>query len=169
MNRSALIRVPLGWGNVSNLASKINPQQVERLAEKPERQTVELRSPDGSAFAHLLLAGMTMAAEWGLTHPKESLEIAEISHVKENIHSPGCGDRGLGELATSCVESSEKLLQTRDMFERDGIFPPLVISHFAKLLQNENDKDLNHRLMALPDDEKLKESMRIMHRDIHRH
>src|SRR5512140_269602 len=68
LNRSAMIRVPLGWSNLNNLAQRLNPQEQISLRQDEGRQTVELRSPDGSALIHLLLAGITMAAEWGLTH-----------------------------------------------------------------------------------------------------
>jgi glutamine synthetase len=43
MNRSTLIRVPLGWSNL------------------------------GSAITHLLLAGIAMAAEWGATHEESAV------------------------------------------------------------------------------------------------
>jgi glutamine synthetase len=167
MNRSALIRVPLGWNNLSNLASVVNECKVEPIDKHLHRQTVEIRSPDGSGNAHLLLSGITLAAEWGLSNKEKSLDIAKNSYVSTNIHSSGIQNE-LPELATSCVESSEKLLQHRALYERDNIFPPQVISYVAAQLQNENDKDLNQRLLSLPDDEKLKESRRIMHRDIHK-
>lgn len=168
MNRSALIRVPLGWGAVSNLTKIINPQQKTKLSAEIGRQTVELRSPDGSCNAHLLLAGITLAADWGLSHSKESLELAKQSYVSVNIHESKTV-RDLPELATSCAESAEILLQQRDLYERDGIFPKEVVEYMSSMLQNENDKGLNKRLMALPDDEKLQECRRIMHRDIHKH
>ena len=79
MNRSALIRVPLGWNNLSNLASVVNDCPVEPLEKRLYRQTVEIRSPDGSANAHLLLSGITMAAEWGLSNKEKSLDIAKNS------------------------------------------------------------------------------------------
>lgn len=166
-NRSALIRVPLGWNNLSNLASVVNDCKIDPMSQKAYRQTVEIRSPDGSGNSHLLLAGITMCAEWGLTNKKESMDLAINSHVSTNIHDSATHNE-LAELATSCVESSEKLLQHRNLYERNNIFPPQVISHVASMLQNENDKDLNQRLLSLPDDEKLKESRRIMHRDIHK-
>jgi glutamine synthetase len=167
-NRSALIRVPLGWSNVNNLAMKVNQQQKKKLDTQECRQTIELRSPDGSAFVHLLLAGMTLAADWGLSKGKESLEIANHCHVSVNIYnSPVYAT--LNELPTSCSESAEILLQHRDDYERAKVFPPNVITYIAKRLQNENDKNLNNRLMALPDDEKLKDSRIIMHRDLHTH
>ena len=49
LNRSAMIRVPLGWSGKSNLAKKLNPQQSPGYKDPEGRQTVELRSPDGSA------------------------------------------------------------------------------------------------------------------------
>ncbi len=165
-NRSALIRVPLGWGNVDNLAAKVNPQQKEKFDKLNGRQTIELRSPDGSANAHMLLSGMTLAVEWGLTHKNEALELAEISHTSVNIHS---ATSELPELPTSCAESSENLLRDRQLYQRDDVFSSTLINFVANMLQNENDKNLNKRLMALPDDEKLRDSRRIMHRDIHKH
>ena len=167
-NRSVLIRVPLGWTNVSNLAQKINPQQKDPLLDEPNRQTVELRSPDGSALSHFLLSGATMAADWGLKNEKESLNIAKQSHVSVNVHSSP-SDTDLAELSTSCVESAEMLMQHRYLYERDNVFPAEVINYISTTLQNENDKNLNKRLMAMPDDERQKESRRIMHRDIHKH
>ncbi|MFC2129808.1 glutamine synthetase beta-grasp domain-containing protein [Bacteroidota bacterium] len=166
MNRSALIRVPLGWNNVDNLAKKVNLQQKSEL-KFDSRQTVELRSPDGSCNSHLLLAGITMAAEWGLYNEKESLKIAGQSQVTGDIHGSE-NVKELPELAASCVESAEKLLENRAIFERKGIFPAKVIDYIAKQLQNEDDKNMNKRLMALPDEEKLRQSRSIMHRDIHK-
>jgi glutamine synthetase len=166
-NRSALIRVPLAWTKAKNLAQKINPAQEEPLNYENSRQTVELRSPDGSANAHLLLSGITMAVEWGLSNAKTSIEIAKMCKVPANIQSsPNFSE--LSELATSCAESSEKLLQQKDLYERDNIFPSQVINYVAKLLQSENDRYLNSRLLAMAEEEQIVESRRIMHRDIHR-
>ncbi|MFP4529598.1 MAG: glutamine synthetase, partial [Candidatus Kapaibacterium sp.] len=167
MNRSALIRVPLGWSNVENLADIVNPGRSEKIENPDSRQTVELRSPDGSAHTHFLLAGITMAAEWGLANPDFALEIADRCHVEGNIHDHGT--ENLDQLATSCAESAEKLIKDRSLYVRDGIFTDRMIDHMAELLRKENDKELNKRLMSLPEAEKLDESRRIMHRDLHKH
>lgn len=166
-NRSAMIRVPLGWNNLDNLAQKINTQQIDAYIQDESRQTVELRSPDGSANAHLLLAGMTMAAEWGFSNSEQALRIANESYVTGNIHSNPQYDH-LPELATSCVESSEKLLQHKNLYERDGIFPNRMINYIANYLEHENDRNLNKRLMALSEEEKKYESRRIMHKNLFR-
>jgi len=168
MNRNALIRVPLGWTKVRNLAMRINPQQKDELKDLKHRQTVELRSPDGSAFAHLLDAGLVMAAEWGLTHP-ESIEISAKHYTKGNAPEEKEKLQYLQSLPASCAESSRLLLQQRDMYERNNIFPSIMITYFSQLLQSENDGNLNKRLLDMTVEERLSESRRIMHKDLHRH
>jgi glutamine synthetase len=168
MNRSAMIRVPLAWTKINNLASKINPQQTDKIDSSESRQTVELRSPDGSANAHLLLSGITLAADWGLTNKEQSLDLAKKSHVSVNIHGSSL-EQELPNLAQSCVESSEKILQDRSLYERNNIFPPKVISYVAKSLQKENDQYLNSRLMSLDEEERSYQYRRMMHRDLHKY
>ncbi len=168
MNRNALIRVPLAWTSARDLAGEINPDTFTPLNDDSSRQTVELRSPDGSANAHLLMAGITMAAEWGLSNKKDSLALTDACYVTAEASNSLSG-ANLSELAASCYESAEKLLDNRSIFEREGIFPPFVVSYIADILQHENDRDLNGRLMALPEKERLYQSRRIMHRDVHKH
>jgi glutamine synthetase len=168
MNRSAMIRVPLGWSKLNNLAERLNPQQKERVTEIEGRQTVELRSPDGSALIHLLLAGITMAAEWGMTS-NESLALAEKLYVTGNIFQDGKLLKSLTALPTSCVESAKILNERRGMYERSGIFPPSIIDYVATMLQKENDEHMNQKLVDLPADDRLHETRKIMHKDLHRH
>ena len=168
LNRSAMIRVPLGWSQGSSLARRLNPQQQVDYEEVRGRQTVELRSPDGSAIVHMLLAGIAMAAEWGLTHP-ESEKKAESLYVTGNIFRDKRLLRKLPALPSSCVESARNLLKKRAWYERDGIFPSSIIDYIVKLLRDENDLDINSRLVDLPADERLHETRKIMHKDLHRH
>jgi glutamine synthetase len=168
LNRSAMIRVPLGWAKANNLAYKLNPQQKERFQEPEGRQTVELRSPDGSAIVYLLLAGVTMAAEWGLTNP-DSLEVADKLYVTGSIFGNEELLSKLPALPKSCVESSRILLQKRHLYERENIFPSSIIEYVAKLLQAENDEGMNQYLVDLPADDRLHETRKVMHKDLHRH
>lgn len=168
MNRSAMIRVPLGWAKVKNLAQRVNPQQTQGLEETDGRQTVELRSPDGSALVHLLLAGITMAVEWGMTHD-EALTLAERLYVSGNIFKEERLLKNLPALPTSCVESSRLLLSKRALYERDGVFPPGVIDYVASILRAEQDEHMNKTLVDLPADDRLHATRKIMHKDIHKH
>jgi glutamine synthetase len=169
LNRSAMIRVPLGWSKKDNLAALVNPQQTDAFHETIGRQTVELRSPDGSAIVHLLLAGIAMAAEYGLSRPDEALALAEKLYVKGNIFHNKELLGSLPILPKSCVESARILLEKRELYERDGIFPPSVIAYIAKLLDAEKDEAMNQRFADMPADDRLLETRKIMHKDLHRH
>lgn len=168
LNRSAMIRVPLGWSKMNNLAQKLNPKQKADFPKSDKRQTIELRSPDGSAIGHLLLAGITMAAEWGLTNP-ESLKIANEYYVSGNIFQDEKLLNKLPALPRSCVESARILLKKRNLYERESIFPSSIIEYVVKLLQTENDENMNQHLADLPTEDRLHETRRIMHKDLHRH
>jgi glutamine synthetase len=175
LNRSAMIRVPLGWSNVRHLSKILNPQDTKDFETAGSRQTVELRSPDGSAIIHLLLAGIVMAADWSFKEDRTlfkdngPLELAEKLYIKGNIFTDKELLKKLPALPTSCVQSSRILLKKRELFERDGIFPPSVVEYVARLLQEENDEFMNKKLVDLPADDRLLETRRIMHKDIHRH
>ncbi|MCX6156287.1 MAG: glutamine synthetase family protein [Candidatus Kapabacteria bacterium] len=168
MNRSSLIRVPLAWTKTNNLAMKINPQQTEPLNNVESRQTVELRSPDGSAFSHLLLAGIAMAVDWGFADKKAS-EIALASYSSGNSNENKAKFAGLPSLPASCAESAKILRQQRSLYERENIFPASVINYVASLLEQENDVNLHKRLLDMSADERLTESRRLMHKELHRH
>ncbi len=165
-NRNALIRIPLAWTKKNNLAMEINPAEKEKFEHLTSRQTVELRSPDGSALVHLLLAGICVSANWGLSNPEKAINLAKMYEVKKQ--DVGSLSQELEVLGTSCVESSEKLLRHRAFYESDGIFPSRVIDHYVAQLQNENDKDLNKRLLSLPEEERIIESRRLMHKNLFR-
>jgi glutamine synthetase len=175
MNRSAMIRVPLGWANARHLSRGLNARDGEAFKAEENRQTVELRSPDGSAITHLLLAGMVMAADWafrgdaGLFQKATPLDLAERLYVKGNIFTDAGLMKRLPVLPASCVESGRLLLEKRDLYEREGIFPPSIIDYVARLLQAENDEFMNRKLADLPADDRLLETRRIMHKDLHRH
>jgi glutamine synthetase len=175
-NRSVLIRVPLGWNNVPGLSRKVNPQDAQGFTRAESRQTVELRSPDGSASVHLLLAGLVMAADWGfgtakstLVAGKSALELAEYLYVKGNIFEDKELLKRLPELPASCVESGRLLLKKRGLYERDGVFPASVIDFAARMLEAEKDEFMNQSLLIdLPVDQRLIATRKIMHKDLHR-
>jgi glutamine synthetase len=168
LNRSAMIRVPLGWSKISNLVQKLNPQQKESFPDREGRQTVELRSPDGSAIIYLLLAGITMAAEWGLTHP-DALDLANRLYVTGNVFKDTKLLSKLPSLPKSCMESSRIIEKKRELYERENIFPPSIIDYVSDLLKKENDENMNQYLVDLPADDRLHETRKIMHKDLHRH
>jgi len=167
-NRSALIRVPLGWSRESNLARVVNPGEPDSFTDERGRQTVELRSPDGSASFHLLLAGLATAAEYGLTSD-ETLELARSTRVQGNVFDNEELLHRLEALPKSCVSCSRLLEERRAMYEEFGVFPSRVLDHQVQLLAREDDENLNADLAKMSAEERLTKTRRLMHKDIHRH
>ncbi|MCP5108043.1 MAG: glutamine synthetase [bacterium] len=145
-NRSVLVRVPLGWLGVENMLKDANPKEPDNTSQHMNTQTVELRSPDGSANVHQLLAGMTVAALQGL-EMADSLKIAEELYVSEDAGK--C--KHLEQLPASCFEAAESLLANREFYERYGIFPPGMIDKLANDLKAHNDKNLSEKLFGNAD------------------
>ena len=146
-NRSVLVRVPLGWLNIGSIAKDANPQEEEEYLESMNNQTVEFRCPDGSANTYLLLAGLTVAARHGL-EMANALELAKKLYVDVNIFASDQSEvqKRLPQLPTSCWQSAESLLKDREIYQKDGVFPPIVIDKIAEKLKSYNDKDLSEKL-----------------------
>ncbi len=166
-NRSALIRVPLGWSETADLASRVNPGEPSAFTDERGRQTVEIRSPDGSALFHLLLAGLTTAAEYGLC-TEGMVELALRTKITGNIFSDEELLRRLEPLPGSCAAAARLLQANRALYERGGVFPPRVIEYVIELLMREDDTALNSNLSKMTADERLTATRHVMHRDIHR-
>ena len=152
-NRSVLVRVPLGWLNVNDMARDANPQDKGISSKFMDSQTVEFRCPDGSANIHLLLAGLAVAARHGL-EMDEVLELANKLYVDVNIFADehkGIQEK-LPQLPASCWESAESLLKDREIYQRDGVFSPIVIDEIVKKLKSYNDKAMSERLYGKEDE-----------------
>jgi glutamine synthetase len=156
-NRSVLVRVPLGWNGAMNMIKDANPADKTDFPDMPSKQTIELRSPDGSADIYMLFAGIVIAVEHGL-ELEESLERAADLYVdydifKNNGRRP---EKKLESLPASCWESAICLNDQRAFFERDGVFPAGVIDYVIERLKSFNDKGLSERLYKKNDEiEKL--------------
>ncbi len=152
-NRSVLVRVPLGWNGAMNMIKDANPADVSEFQEMPVKQTVELRSPDGSADLYKLFAGIVIAVEHGL-EMQDSLKMAEELYVSYNVFNKGgnTSNKKLESLPSSCWESAENLLAKREFFEKDGVFPSVVIDYIVAQLKAYDDKDLSERLFKKQDE-----------------
>ncbi len=146
-NRSALVRVPLGWQNIGDMARDANPQQSIASAPHVDGQTVEIRSPDGSAQVYLLLAGLAVAARHGL-EMENALDVAARQYVGVNVFSEEHRDvrDSLPHLPVSCAQSAVALLGQRAVYEQDGVFPPAVIDGTAAKLASYNDEGMTKRV-----------------------
>lgn len=144
-NRSVLVRVPLGWVGVGNrMLRDANPlESADEMSAIENNQTVELRSPDGSANAHLLLAGMAMAALHGL-ESSDSLRLAEELYVRADASKIP----NLRQLPASCHESAACLLRDRARYEDGGVFPAGLIDALAKNLKAYDDLNMSEKMFG---------------------
>jgi len=145
-NRSVLVRVPLGWLGVENVIYDANPKEPKDLKAQMNNQTVELRSPDGSANVHQLLAGLTIAALYGL-EKEDSLEISQTLYVDEDAAQ----SIGLQQLPASCWEAAEILEDSRHIYENDGVFPSYMIDKIVQDLKVFKDKNLSEKMFGNAD------------------
>lgn len=146
-NRSVLVRVPLGWIAKTSMIKNANPQEKDKVPYIPGKQTVELRSGDGSADLYHFIAGIIVAAQHGL-EMKDSLKKAEELYVDVNIFDDKNKAKleRLEQLPTSCWESAETLEKYRNYFEKTGIFPKGTINRFINHLKSYKDKNLSEEL-----------------------
>ena len=152
-NRSALVRVPLGWlHGVGNMIQDANPLEPFEDRDFSSKQTFEFRVPDGSADLYLLMAGLLIATRHGLMM-ENSLEKAEKLYVPINIFDGSFKDnlKDLDELPASCHDSAERLAERRSIFEENGVFPTGSIDAIIKALKAFEDKDLSERLYGKDD------------------
>lgn len=141
-NRSVLVRVPLGWTGEKDMCSQANPLE-EPASDVPDKQTVELRSADGSADVYQLIAAMAVAAREGF-EMTDALRKAEDLYVSVNIHQDENKEKlaQLKGLPDSCAASAKALEADRAVFEKYDVFSPEMISGIIKKLNSYNDGNL---------------------------
>lgn len=151
-NRSVLVRVPLGWAAKKDMCSLANPLEQDSHYDTTQKQTVEMRSPDGSADLYQLLAGLAVACRHGF-EIANALEIAEKTYVNVNIHQAENKDRleTLDQLPDSCAASAERLQKQREVYEKYKVFSPSMINGIIKKLKSYNDFTLRDDLKDNPE------------------
>ena len=162
-NRSVLVRVPLGWSAGGDMAALANPLEQKQVRDMSGKQTVEMRSPDGSADLYQLLAGLCVACRHGFEMP-DALEVAERNYVNVNIHDAQNASRlaQLAQLPDSCVASADCLERQRAVFEEYGVFSPAMIDGIIAQLRAFNDRTLRRDIM-----DKHKEILKLVNQYFH--
>ncbi len=152
-NRSVLVRVPLGWTTDVDMCSIANPKEKPSMSDTSKKQTVEMRSPDGSADIYQLLAGLCVACRVGF-EMKDALELAERTYVNVNIHDKANENR-LAELEClpdCCEASAECLLAQRGYYEAEGVFSESMIDSIVSHLKSFHDRNLRQTVEKYPEE-----------------
>ena len=162
-NRSVLVRVPLGWAAKSDMYRIANPLEPASDYDTTQKQTVEMRSPDGSADIYQLIAGLAVACRHGF-ELDNALEIAEKTYVNVNIHQKENEDKlkNLAQLPDSCEASADCLERQREVFEKYNVFSPAMIDGIIRKLRSYQDRTLRQEI-GDNQDEMLKLVYRYFH------
>ena len=152
-NRSVLVRVPLGWAADVDMSAKANPLETPTKYDTSIKQTVEMRSPDGSADLYQLLAGLCVACRHGF-EMADALEVAERTYVNVNIHAAENADRlaTLAQLPDSCVASAACLDHQRKVFEEYGVFSAAMLDGIIAQLRAYDDEQLRQEVSPYPEE-----------------
>ena len=151
-NRSVLVRVPLGWTAKTDMCALANPLEGQSHFDTTQKQTVEMRSPDGSADLYQLLAGLAVACRHGF-EMSDALEVAEKTYVNVNIHQKENADRleALAQLPDSCAASADCLQRQCAVFEQYNVFSPAMIDGIITRLRSYDDRTLRADLEGKQD------------------
>ena len=152
-NRSVLVRVPLGWAAKADMCVLANPLESASAYDTTQKQTVEMRSPDGSADLYQLLAGLAVACRHGF-EMQNVLEVADRTYVNVNIHNEENKSRleTLAQLPDSCVASAECLARDREVYEKYNVFSPAMIDGIIAQLKAYDDSTLRNDIIDKPDE-----------------
>lgn len=146
-NRSVVVRVPLGWIGAESMISHANPATPPEVTKGTAKQTIEFRTPDGSADVYNLAAGIVVACLYGIRMP-DALDKARELYVEGNIFDEKNRKKleSLEHLPNCCAESATILLEKRAILENGDIFPASVIDSTAKRLLSFHDRGLSERI-----------------------
>ena len=152
-NRSVLVRVPLGWSAKADMCMLANPLEDPIHYDTTQKQTVEMRSPDGSADLYQLIAGLAVACRHGF-EMDDALDVAEKTYVNVNIHKKENEDKlnQLAQLPDSCAASADCLEKQREIFEKYRVFSPAMIDGILARLRSYDDRTLRAELQDKPEE-----------------
>ena len=158
-----LVRVPLGWAAKSDMCQIANPLEGVSNYDTTQKQTVEMRSPDGSADIYQLIAGLAVACRYGF-ELDNALAIAEQTYVNVNIHQKENAAKlnSLACLPDSCEASADCLESQRAVFEKHNVFSPAMIDGIIKRLRSYGDRTLRADIGG-----NQEEMLKLVHRYFH--
>ncbi|MBR0458763.1 MAG: glutamine synthetase [Victivallales bacterium] len=147
-NRSVLVRVPLGWSGRTDLCKQANPNEPDSEYDTRQKQTVEMRSPDGSANTYLLLAALATACRHGILMGAKGVELANKTYVNVNIHLKENETllNSLRTLPDSCVKSAACLKEQRQFYADKGVFCDTILDGIIQQLEAFQDTTLRSDL-----------------------
>ena len=148
-NRSALVRIPLGWAGCSDMAADLNGTNEVPDVDFSKKQTFEWRASDGCADIYMLMAALCAAVRHGFEVP-EALDVADRTYVGlgVDIHDKEHSSlaESLEQLPDSCVAAAAELQKDRDIYTSKGVFSDSIIDYLERYLRNFDDAQLREAI-----------------------
>lgn len=150
-NRSALVRVPLGWTSKKDMSAVCNPMEQPIERDFSDKATFEWRASDATANTYLLMAALCCAARHGFEMP-DALDVARRTYVGlgVDIHATGNAKllHSLEQLPASCKDAADELDKDRKIYTGEGVFSDAMIDYLISCLRsfNKNDHELEANL-----------------------
>ena len=137
-NRSALVRVPLGWTSIVDMAAKCNPGEEPLCKDFSDKATFEWRASDATADIYMLMAALCCAARHGLTMP-DALAVAEKTYVGLGVNIHDAANKSildsLEQLPANCAEAADELEKDRAIYTSAGVFSDAVVDFLKSYLK----------------------------------
>ena len=143
-NRSALVRVPLGWTGRTDMAAQCNPGEKQLEKDFSDKATFEWRASDATANTYLLMAALCAAARHGFEMP-DALDVARKTYVGlgVNIHAAGNDAlrQSLEQLPASCSQAADALDGDRKIYTSEGVFSDAMLDYLISNLKSFTHED----------------------------
>ena len=143
-NRSALVRVPLGWTSSVDMAAQCNPGEEAACRDFSDKATFEWRASDATANVYLLMAALCCAARRGFEMP-DALEVARRTYVGlgVNIHDSAneALKDSLEQLPSSCSGAADALDADRAIYTSEGVFSDSMLDYLVRTLRSFGPED----------------------------
>ena len=144
-NRSALVRVPLGWTSTKDMSAICNPMEKPVERDFSDKATFEWRASDATCNTYLLMAALCCAARHGFAMP-DALEVARKTYVGlgVDIHAAGNASilHSLEQLPVSCSEAAKELDKDRLIYTGDGVFSDSMVDYLISCLNSFTEEDI---------------------------
>ena len=139
-NRSALVRVPLGWTSDVDMAALANAGEKPRRRDFSDKQTFEWRASDATADIYLLMAALCCAARHGISEMLDALTVASRTYVDlgVNIHDKNNAalKDALEQLPASMADAAGELSKDREIYTSFGVFSDAIVDYQIEYLTN---------------------------------
>lgn len=140
-NRSALVRVPLGWASGIDMAGIANPGEKSQACDFSAKQTFEWRASDASADIYLLMAALCCAARHGICTLPDADAVARRTYVDLGVNIHDSSNReikdSLEQLPSDMAGAADELEKDRKVYTLDGVFPDELVDYQIEYLKHD--------------------------------